>query len=338
MFAQVSPTDLTRIDLALVTFCTDIAILFPFRLPIPVPRLFSNAVLHGLSCLRVIPRRSERSRPCETPRWRRHVLLLHLPMNLVTAPLIADLFLLALGAIGRQEVHDGTLGANNILPYNIMVFFLTLAYIAISIDCSGLVRFLAWQVLIRGGKNGKRLFFYLYVFFFALGSFIGNDPIILSGTAFLAYMYRLSPNIDHPRAWIHTQFAVANIASAILVSSNPTNLVLAGAFGIKFVTYTANMVVPVIITIITLFPFLVWVLFSEETLIPSKIDEDWLTRARAHTKRIFVDPNIPNSNELEIRDSIELNIPGRAQLTGEQRDEDFPNDFNFYINWESAAF
>jgi Na+/H+ antiporter NhaD/arsenite permease-like protein len=97
-------------------------------------------------------------------------------------------------------------------------------------------------VLQKGGKVGHRLFFYLYAFFFCLGSFIGNDPIILSGTAFLAYMTRVSSNIVHPRAWIHTQFAVANIASAILVSSNPTNLVLSGAFNIKFIHYTANMV------------------------------------------------------------------------------------------------
>ena len=45
-----------------------------------------------------------------------------------------------------------------------------------------------------------------------------QDPIILSGTAFLAYMTRVSENIDNPRAWIYTQFTVANIGSAILVS------------------------------------------------------------------------------------------------------------------------
>jgi Na+/H+ antiporter NhaD/arsenite permease-like protein len=161
-------------------------------------------------------------------------------MNFVTAPLIADLFLLAILAIGRKEVHDGTLGANSILPYNIMIFFLTLAYIAISIDASGLIRWLAFKVLQKGGGVGHRLFFYLYAFFFALGTCIGNDPIILSGTAFLAYMTRVSSNIVHPRAWIHTQFAVANIASAILVSSNPTNLVLAGAFHVTFIKYTVS--------------------------------------------------------------------------------------------------
>lgn len=214
-------------------------------------------------------------------------------MNFITAPLIADLFLLAIQAIGRTEVHDGTLGADNISPIDIMAFFITLAYIAISIDASGLIRYLAFKVLQWGGKVGHRLFFFLYAFFFLLGSFIGNDPIILSGTAFLAYMTRVSSNIVHPRAWIHTQFAVANIASAILVSSNPTNLVLAGAFEIKFINYTANMVVPVVVTAVVLFPLLLYIVFANEALIPYSIKMHELPE-EARAKKP-VNPNIPHA-------------------------------------------
>jgi Na+/H+ antiporter NhaD/arsenite permease-like protein len=214
-------------------------------------------------------------------------------MNFVTAPFIADLFLLAILAIGPQEVHDGTIGANGISPIDIMVFFLTLAYIAISIDASGLIRYLAFKVLQKGGDVGHRLFFYLYAFFFGLGTFIGNDPIILSGTAFLAYMTRVSSNIIHPRAWIHTQFAVANIASAILVSSNPTNLVLAGAFNIKFIDYTANMIVPVVVTAIVLFPFLLYIVFADESLIPFSIKMHELSEEAKARKP--VNPNIPHA-------------------------------------------
>ena len=53
-------------------------------------------------------------------------------------------------------------------------------------------------------------------------------------------------------------------ASAILVSSNPTNLVLAGAFQLTFTTYTANMIVPVLVTGIALFPFLLYLIFPSE--------------------------------------------------------------------------
>lgn len=215
------------------------------------------------------------------------------PLNFITAPLIADLFLLAILAIGRKEVHDGIVGADNINPIDIMVFFLTLAYIAISIDASGLIRYLAFKVLQKAGKVGHRLFFYLFVFFFGLGSFIGNDPIILSGTAFLAYMTRVSSNIVHPRAWIHSQFAIANIASAILVSSNPTNLVLAGAFEIKFIVYTANMIVPVVVTAIVLFPFLLYIIFADESLIPLSITMHELSEDQK--KKAPVNPNIPHA-------------------------------------------
>ena len=219
------------------------------------------------------------------------------PMNFVTSPLIADLFLLAITAIGREEVKGGTIGANGIVPYDIMLFFLSLAYIAISVDASGLIRWLAFKVLQKGGKVGHRLYFYLYLFFFALTAFIGNDPIILSGTAILSYMTRVSSNITHPRAWIFTQFACANIASAILVSSNPTNLVLAGAFQITFIKYTANVVVPVIATGIILFPFLLYIIFQDENLIPETIlMEDLPDEIK---NKPPVNPNIPFAKDDE---------------------------------------
>ncbi|KAI0531828.1 putative arsenite transmembrane transporter protein [Xylaria digitata] len=290
-----------RSILTLILFViANITVLFPFHIPIPIPLVLYKAGVKSLVYLRVIPARRHYD-------WRKSnvradgggsdgrpvkpYVLFRFPINFVTGPLIANLFLLAIGAIGKKEVEGGIGGSDNIVPYDILLFFFSLAYIAISIDASGLIRYLAFKVLQLGGKVGHRLFFFLYAFFFGLGSFIGNDPIILSGTAFLAYMTRVSSNIVHPRAWIHTQFAIANIASAILVSSNPTNLVLAGAFKIKFIDYTRDMVVPVVITAIFLFPFLLYVVFANENLIPSSIEMHELDEeARA---RKPVNPNIP---------------------------------------------
>ncbi|KAK4215136.1 hypothetical protein QBC37DRAFT_130131 [Rhypophila decipiens] len=278
----------------LVFIAANLVVLFPFHIPIPAPRLVTDFIHQKLVdwCI-VGPRKDDKSRRHGASQNTSPIAWFRFPMNFVTAPLIADLFLLAIGAIGRKEVHDGTIGANDILPYDIMIFFITLAYIAISIDASGLIRYLAFKVLQLGGEVGHRLFFYLYAFFFVLGSFIGNDPIILSGTAFLAYMTRVSSNIVHPRAWIHTQFAVANIASAILVSSNPTNLVLAGAFKIKFIDYTAHMVVPTVATAIVLFPFLLYIVFANESLIPMSIKMHELPEEARRRKP--VNPNIPNA-------------------------------------------
>ncbi|KAK4614594.1 hypothetical protein CLAFUR0_09422 [Fulvia fulva] len=291
-----------RSIITLIVFViTNLIVLFPFHIPLFVPLAAHNGFLDLAAVLRIIAPRAKRtvsssedSANGSTIRlsglsWRKY----NFPMDFVTAPLIADLFLLAILAIGRQEVHDGTVGANNISPIDIMVFFLTLAYIAISIDASGLIRYLAFVVLKRAGKNGHLLYFYLYTFFFCLTAFVGNDPVVLSGTAFLAYMTRVSSNIQHPRAWIYAQFSVANIGSAILVSSNPTNLVLSGAFEIKFIHYTANVIVPVAVTAIVLFPFLLYVVFPYESLIPHSIKLHELPEEVRG--RDPVNPNIPNA-------------------------------------------
>ena len=285
--------------------CPDIIVLFPFKIPIWIPRILYYAFWDSLSGLRIT---SPRKRDCQSEdenaastnhrqgdgaRSTKYFIKKNFPMNFVTAPLIADLFLLAILAIGRKEVHDGTLGADHIFPIDVMVFFISLAYIAISLDASGLIRWLAFKVLQKAGKHGRRLFFYLYIFFFSLASFIGNDPIILSGTPFLAYMTRVAENIEHPRAWIYTQFALANIGSAVLVTSNPTNLVLAGAFGIKFIVYTANVIVPVIATTILLYPFLLYVVFHSEALIPTSIKLHELPEESKQKQP--VNPNIPYS-------------------------------------------
>ena len=273
---------------------TDVVVLFPFKVPIYIPRILWDGTLRSLRKHRVIPRNQtgpQLKLKADRNRDNKYFVVPLLPLNFVTAPLIADLFLLAILAIGRQEVHDGTIGADHISPLDIMIFFLSLAYIAISIDASGLIRYLAYRVLEWGRKSGGRLYFYLYCFFFALTSFIGNDPVILSGTAFLAYMTRVASNIKDRKAWIHAQFATANIGSAILVSSNPTNLVIAGAFNIKFIHYTANMVVPVTATAIILFPFLLYIIFADKGLIPDTIDMHDLPPGLRERKP--VNPNIP---------------------------------------------
>jgi Na+/H+ antiporter NhaD/arsenite permease-like protein len=216
-------------------------------------------------------------------------------MNFVTAPLIADLFLLAISAIGQKEVYDSTvgLGADSFSPIDIIAFFITLAYITISIAASGLIQYLAFRVLQWGDNVGRRLFFYLYAFLFGLGAVMGGDAVVLSSTAFLAYFTRISSNIIHPGAWIHTQFAIARISSAILVSSNPTNLILASAFNIKFIHYTANIIVPVVVTALMLLLFLLYVRFADPNLIPHSIKMQELTEEEKAEKPL--NPNIPDA-------------------------------------------
>ena len=166
-----------------------------------------------------------------------------LPLTHTTAPVLGVLVLLMGTCIGGAEVRAGIAGDGSVLPYDVIALFLSLGYIALSLDTSGLLRYLACHVCRRAAFNGRVLYIMLYLFLWLAGVVLGNDPVILSGTAFLVYVTRVA-GITPPSAWIWAQFVAANIASAVLVSSNPTNLVIATGFDVSFVTYTAYMVLP----------------------------------------------------------------------------------------------
>jgi hypothetical protein len=100
---------------------TDIIVLFPFHIPISVPRPLANFFLDALSALRIIPPRQDPACNEGSSATPTHYVRIRLHLDFVTAPLIADLFLLAIRAIGKEEVHDGTIGAEGISPIDIML-------------------------------------------------------------------------------------------------------------------------------------------------------------------------------------------------------------------------
>ncbi|KAI0764389.1 hypothetical protein BD413DRAFT_641125 [Trametes elegans] len=241
-------------------FLSNLAVIAPLRLGIPtylvkaIQRLLTNARILGSSHQHALK-----------PRY------IHL--NFITVPLISVLLLLAAGVFDGKTLRDGIVGTGGVKPLNIMALFISLAYISISLDATGLLRYLAFWVASKGGSSGRKLFTYLYFFFLLCGVVVGNDPVILSGTAFLAYFTRVA-GITPPTAWIFSQFAAANMASVVLVSSNPTNLVLSGAFSISFLSYAAHVILPFLAAATCVFPLLLFILFRSPGLIPRRIDID----------------------------------------------------------------
>ena len=65
---------------------------------------------------------------------------------------------------------------------------------------------------------------------------------------------------------------INSLASTVLVTSNPTNLVLSGAFSISFVTYTSSVILPFLMAALIVYPFLTIVLFRSTELIPPNIE------------------------------------------------------------------
>jgi len=58
---------------------------------------------------------------------------------------------------------------------------------AITLDITGVLKAAAYWVSNKGGSHGYKLFIYFYLMLTALSVLLGNDPVILSGTVFLAY-------------------------------------------------------------------------------------------------------------------------------------------------------
>ncbi|KAF8431584.1 hypothetical protein L210DRAFT_3559931 [Boletus edulis BED1] len=163
-------------------------------------------------------------------------------LNLTTAPILAIALLWAVQCLDPAVIRNGIVGTEGVKPYNILVFFLSLAYMAITLDITGILQAAAFWVSNRGGLNGWKLYLYFYVMLTLLSILLGNDPIILAGTAFLVY-YTSAAQLD-PWAWVMAEFAAANTASMVLFAGNPTNIVICEGFNINIAAFTAYTILP----------------------------------------------------------------------------------------------
>ena len=145
-----------------------------------------------------------------------------IPINLTTAPILAIALLWAAQCLDPAVIRDGFVGTEGVKPYNIIILFFSLAYMAITLDITGILQAAAFWVSNKGGHNGWKLYLYFYIMLTLLSILLGNDPVILSGTAFLVYYTEVAKL--EPEAWIMAEFAAANTASMVLFVGNPTNV------------------------------------------------------------------------------------------------------------------
>ncbi|KAI5831509.1 hypothetical protein K523DRAFT_300306 [Schizophyllum commune Tattone D] len=164
------------------------------------------------------------------------------PVNLNTAPILAIAILWAAQCIGATDIRNGIVGTDGLKPYNVLILFITLAYMSITLDATGLLKAVAFWVSNKGGTSGPRLYIYFYAMVTLLTVFIGNDPVILSGTVFL--LYYTQANDLEPLPWLMSEFTAANTASMVLFLGNPTNVVICEGFGVNNVAFTAYTILP----------------------------------------------------------------------------------------------
>jgi hypothetical protein len=145
-----------------------------------------------------------------------------IPINLTTAPILAIALLWAAQCLDPAVIRDGFVGTEGVKPYNIIILVFSLAYMAITLDITGILQATAFWVNNKGGHSGWKLYLYFYIMLTFLSILMGSRPVILSGTAFLVY-YTEVARLD-PYAWIMAEFAAANTASMVLFVGNPTNV------------------------------------------------------------------------------------------------------------------
>lgn len=163
-------------------------------------------------------------------------------LNLATAPPLCVLVLLASTCIPISVVWDGIRGTDGVKPYNILILFFGLAYMSVSLDMTGVLQAAAFWVSNKGGRSGFRLYTYFFLMSLLLAVILGNDPVILSGTAFLTYFTKVA-GVD-PLPFLIAEFAACNIGSMVLFVGNPTNVVLCEGFGLGYLAFSAWTIVP----------------------------------------------------------------------------------------------
>ena len=141
-------------------------------------------------------------------------------------------------------VGNAMIAKTAINPIKILVLFISMTVLSIFLDELGFFRFLASFILKRANTGQTKLFIYLYIMVSVLTMFTSNDIIILSFTPFICYFAK-NAKID-PIPFLTAEFVAANTWSMALIIGNPTNIYLATASGIDFLSYLKISILPTV--------------------------------------------------------------------------------------------
>ena len=150
-------------------------------------------------------------------------------------------------------------------PLKILVLFISMTVLSIFLDELGFFRFLASYVLKRAKSGQMKLFIYLYIMVSVLTMFTSNDIIILSFTPFICYFAK-NAKID-PIPFLAAEFVAANTWSMALIIGNPTNIYLATASGIDFLSYLKVSILPTLAAGVVAF-LMLFILFRKKLRAP----------------------------------------------------------------------
>jgi len=156
--------------------------------------------------------------------------------------LLGPTLLIASGLMNQSQIVRGLQGEGGLNPFGVLILFLSMVFMSIYLDITGFFEYCARLALKFAGGDGRRLFFSLYIIVSILTVFTSNDIVILTFTPFV-YYFSKNAGID-PKPYLISEFFAANTWSMMLYIGNPTNILLASAFGIRFDQYLGWMFLP----------------------------------------------------------------------------------------------
>lgn len=160
-------------------------------------------------------------------------------------PIFGVVLLFILKNMTINQMFNGIKGQGNLDPLGILVLFLSMVFMSIYLDTTGFFEFSALYAQKRSGNKGRKVFFTFYATISLLTIFTSNDVIIPTFTPFICYFAKRT-NMD-PKPLLISEFFAANTWSMTLYIGNPTNIILASAFSLKFDQYSLFMIVPSIV-------------------------------------------------------------------------------------------
>lgn len=177
-----------------------------------------------------------------------------------------------LGAICALFASPDILGIGKALiapsavnPIKILVLFLSMTALSVFLDEVGFFGYLAALALSHARSGQKKLFIMLYITVSILTVFTSNDVIILSFTPFICYFCK---NAEiNPLPYLAAEFVAANTWSMALIIGNPTNIYLALACGLNFLSYLKLSLFPTLFAGLTSF-FCLYLLFLKRLKAP----------------------------------------------------------------------
>lgn len=198
--------------------------------------------------------------------WKRYLLCIYLDVGV--APVLVLMFLMCTRTLSWSIFCRGIIGNGYLQPYTVILLFMSLAYVCLSLDMTKLFQYLAQQIIARSKDSPKKLFISFSIFTSILTVVTSNDIVILTVTPILCYTAKQTRNLD-PIPFVTTQFFLANVWSIALKIGNPTNVIVADAYNLSFLSYFLWMVMPALVAGLSTFG-LSYFIFRHK--IPDKIE------------------------------------------------------------------